>query len=115
VNIVLVALVMAVDETNFDVSEDVAVSIFRVKIDTVKSSETLVSYRNTTRRHNPEDLDMNMEQLVCPIKPFSLSLSLSLSPPPQECMDFRSSTYEISRIKERLQILRLFLPMGPPI
>jgi hypothetical protein len=30
-----------------------------VKVETATSSEMLVSYINTTRRHNPEDLDMN--------------------------------------------------------
>jgi len=30
-----------------------------VKMAAVCSSETLVPYRNTTQRHNPEDLDVN--------------------------------------------------------
>jgi len=29
------------------------------EVDTARPSETLVSYRNTTRRHIPEDLDLN--------------------------------------------------------
>jgi hypothetical protein len=35
-----------------------------------RSSETLVSYRNSVRRHNPEDIDLNLhrcENLKCRI------------------------------------------------
>jgi hypothetical protein len=39
------------------VSEDLAASIFRVKIKAEETSETSVSYQNTTRRHNPEEFD----------------------------------------------------------
>jgi hypothetical protein len=35
-----------------------ATSMFRV-MEAAWISETLVSYRNTTRRHKPEDLDLN--------------------------------------------------------
>jgi len=39
-----------------------AVITFRVKMEAARSSETLVSYRNTThrQRHNPQDLDLNL-------------------------------------------------------
>jgi hypothetical protein len=33
-----------------------------VKMDAAWSSEKLVSYQNTTRRHNPEDLDLNLHR-----------------------------------------------------
>jgi hypothetical protein len=35
-----------------------------MKMEAAKSSETLVSYRNTTRRYNPEDLDLDVLFLV---------------------------------------------------
>jgi hypothetical protein len=35
---------------------------FTLKMEAGKSSETLVSYRNTTRRHSPEDLDLNLHR-----------------------------------------------------
>jgi len=31
----------------------------------VGTTETLVAYRNTIRRHNPEDLDLNKETRTC--------------------------------------------------
>jgi hypothetical protein len=31
-----------------------------LKTEAIKSSKTLASYRNTTLRHNSEDLDMNL-------------------------------------------------------
>jgi len=38
-----------------------AVSILTLKMEAECTSQTLVSYRNTTRRHNQEDLHLKME------------------------------------------------------
>jgi hypothetical protein len=43
--------------TNFNVSEDLAASNFRVKMKVAVSFETSVTYRDTTRQHNEEGLD----------------------------------------------------------
>jgi hypothetical protein len=43
-----------------DVSKDLRASIFTLKMEAAKPSETSVPFRDTTRRHNPEDLDLNL-------------------------------------------------------
>jgi hypothetical protein len=43
--------------------EDFAASIF-LKMEASRSSETLVSYYNTTWHQNPKDLDLNYSELV---------------------------------------------------
>jgi hypothetical protein len=35
---------------------------FTLKMEAARSSKTLVSYHNTTRRHNSEDLDLNLHR-----------------------------------------------------
>jgi hypothetical protein len=42
-----------------NITEAHATIIFRVKMEEAWSSTTLVTYHNTTRRPNPEDLDSN--------------------------------------------------------
>jgi hypothetical protein len=39
---------------------DLAACISTLKTEAARSSETLVSYHNTKRRHNPEDRDLNL-------------------------------------------------------
>jgi hypothetical protein len=46
-----------------NVSEVRDVSIFNLKMELRRSSETLLSYDNTTRRHNPKELVFNVMQV----------------------------------------------------
>jgi hypothetical protein len=43
---------------------NVAVGYFTLKMEVTGFSETLVCYRNTTRSHNPEELNLNKFFLV---------------------------------------------------
>jgi len=47
-----------------DVPEGLAASIFTLKMEAARPSETLVSYDNSKLRHSPADLDLNLHCLV---------------------------------------------------
>jgi hypothetical protein len=58
--------------------------------------ETLVSYRNTTRRHNPEDLDLNLhrcENLKFRKLVFNFGILFSNAEPPTAFMHASCYTY----------------------
>jgi hypothetical protein len=50
-------------ETSLSLNSDGYLKTDTLKMEAVRTSETFVSYRNTTRRQNPEDLDFELEMI----------------------------------------------------
>jgi hypothetical protein len=50
------------EETSLWLKTQVIEGSSTLKMETARSSETFVSYRNTTRHHNPEDFDLNLHR-----------------------------------------------------
>jgi hypothetical protein len=50
-----------------------------LKMEPALNSETLLSYHNTTRRHNPEEIDLKYHRPECPKTLFLLSHSFTQS------------------------------------
>jgi hypothetical protein len=58
-----------------NVTSDARFEVFTLKKEAAWSSETLVSYRSTIGRHNPEDLDLKLNFTILNIDILTLSLS----------------------------------------
>jgi len=83
-------------------------------MEAARSSETLVSYRNTKRRHNPKDLDLNLHRRVKfkyrthvkknVIVLFKFMLHISIV---RNEYEGESKSFRTGRLERELQMVRL--------
>jgi hypothetical protein len=83
-------------------------------MEAARTSETLVSYRNTTQRHNPDELDLNLH-LRENIKSRISTLPAPLNRPNLPCLNFFSGNLKFPLVQEQFRYsshLTAFTPLS---